>query len=88
MRTETNRHEFRTDPKCPPTYVYHTGTVGEREVVKVLIKHLKDPPARGHIILITHAIMPLMPYWADQNRIRVIVDEELGAVRHPESSHS
>jgi hypothetical protein len=78
----TNSQEFRTDPKCPPTYVFHAGTVGAGNVVKALLNHFEKPPAQGHIVQITHASLPLVPRWKNQSNIGAIVDEEMAVIRH------
>lgn len=78
----TVKEELAVHPDLPPFHVFHGGTAGAANVVKTLMRHLREPPEVGRILFVTHATLAILPEWQDQDRWDLMVDEKLQVLRY------
>jgi hypothetical protein len=74
--------ELKEQPSHPPVMVFHSGTIAHGSVANALMDYLRDPPSGGQILLITHALLPLVRVWPNKDQLDILVDEELQVLRH------
>jgi Type III restriction enzyme, res subunit len=66
----------------PPPHEKIYGESKASSVARRLTEYLKHPMDGGHIVFATHQVLPFVPFWANQNQLRVLIDEELQIVKH------
>jgi hypothetical protein len=68
-------------PKSPPHEKIY-GVSKATSVARRLTEYLKHPMDGGHIVFATHQVLPFVQFWANQNQLHVLIDEELQIVKH------
>ena len=63
---KTVREELLSATKPPRHHVYHGGNVSG-SVAGAIIRHFKETDPEGQIVFATHAVLPLVPHWANKN---------------------
>src|ERR1700730_9851663 len=66
----------------PPLYEKFYGGSKGHFVARELTEYLKSPMDGEHIIFATHQVIQFVPFWPNQNRLHVFIDEELQVVKH------
>ena len=66
----------------PPLYEKFYAACPGQSVARKLTQYLKSPVDGGHIVFATHQVLPFVRFWANQNRVHVIIDEELQVAKH------
>lgn len=66
--------QFRSRSDCPHLEIFHSGVVG-RGVAKKLADHLNEPYDGPDVVIITHQVLPLLPYLNTAGNWDLIIDE-------------
>jgi hypothetical protein len=66
----------------PPPHEKIYGESKASSVARRLTEYFKHPMDGGHIVFATHQVLPFVPFWANQNHLHILIDEELQVVKH------
>ena len=73
LADETEK-QFRLESDCPHLTSFHSGKVG-RGVAKQLADFLNEPRDEPEVVIITHQVLPLLPYLMTAGNWDLIIDE-------------
>jgi hypothetical protein len=66
--------QFRSRSDCPHLKLFHSGEIG-RGVAKQLADYLNEPYDGPEVVIITHQVLPLLPYLKTAGNWDLIIDE-------------
>src|SRR6516162_7840785 len=80
LSTKTAANELRGRVR---SRVINQDTVGKGNVTAKLLEHFKAPSETVEgLVFATHAVLPLIPFIANERRLHVIVDEEIQIIQY------
>lgn len=65
-----------------PLHIKFYREKGGGSVSRQLIQHLNEPPDCGHIVFVTHQVLPFIGFWPNRSDVHLVIDEALQVAKH------